>query len=194
MGSALLIGGIAMWVIDAMNAKAEVAGPSAAGGRIHTWHMEEMSLGQAIWIGACPDPFCCISRDSRSMSTIGAGQFGGKCSRASALEFSFFLSIPTMVVATCYDLLKSLRGKSDTQSAFYRSTRMDGFCWSLASWFRRGCLRFGGVVHGLCAATRFRAVRRISNYRGIAVLFWRRESGSKNFISKVLPTTLRKKH
>jgi len=27
------------------------------------------------------------------------------------LEFSFFLSIPTMVVATCYDLLKSLRGK-----------------------------------------------------------------------------------
>src|SRR5262249_28598286 len=32
-------------------------------------------------------------------------------SRASALEFSFFLSIPTMVVATCYDLLKSLRGK-----------------------------------------------------------------------------------
>jgi undecaprenyl-diphosphatase len=32
-------------------------------------------------------------------------------SRASALEFSFFLSIPTMVAATCYDLLKSLRGK-----------------------------------------------------------------------------------
>ena len=27
------------------------------------------------------------------------------------MEFSFFLSIPTMVVATCYDLLKSLRGK-----------------------------------------------------------------------------------
>jgi undecaprenyl-diphosphatase len=34
-------------------------------------------------------------------------------SRASALEFSFFLSIPTMVVATGYDLLKSLRGKGD---------------------------------------------------------------------------------
>ena len=31
--------------------------------------------------------------------------------RASALEFSFFLSIPTMAAATCYDLLKSLRGK-----------------------------------------------------------------------------------
>jgi undecaprenyl-diphosphatase len=34
-------------------------------------------------------------------------------SRASALEFSFFLSIPTMVVATCYDLLKSLLGKTE---------------------------------------------------------------------------------
>src|SRR5258708_28542162 len=31
--------------------------------------------------------------------------------RASALDFSFFLSIPTMVVATGYELLKSLRGK-----------------------------------------------------------------------------------
>src|SRR6267154_3789408 len=29
-----------------------------------------------------------------------------------------------------------------------------------------GCLRFGGVVHGLCPEARFRAVRRISNYRG----------------------------
>src|SRR5258706_3590170 len=112
MGSALLIGGIAMWVIDAMNAKAEVAGPGAAGGRIHTWHMEEMSLGQAIWIGACQILSAVFPGTSRSMSTIGAGQLAGM-SRASALEVSFFLSISTIVVATCYDLLKSLRGKSD---------------------------------------------------------------------------------
>jgi undecaprenyl-diphosphatase len=42
------------------------------------------------------------------MSTIAAGQLVGM-SRASALEFSFFLSIPTMVVATCYDLFRSVR-------------------------------------------------------------------------------------
>src|SRR5690242_20748031 len=30
-----------------------------------------------------------------------------------SLEFSFFLSIPTMVVATGYDLLKSLRGTGE---------------------------------------------------------------------------------
>ncbi len=46
------------------------------------------------------------------MSTIAAGQLAGM-SRASALEFSFFLSIPTMVVATGYTLLKSLRGKGE---------------------------------------------------------------------------------
>lgn len=112
MGLALLIGGIAMWIIDAMNAKAEAAGPGAPGSRIHVWHMEDMSLGQAIWIGACQILSAVFPGTSRSMSTIGAGQLAGM-SRASALEFSFFLSIPTMVVATCYDLLKSLVGKSE---------------------------------------------------------------------------------
>jgi undecaprenyl-diphosphatase len=56
MGSSLLIGGVAMWIVDAMNAKSEAAGPNASGSRIHTWHMEDMSLGQSIWIGACK--FC----------------------------------------------------------------------------------------------------------------------------------------
>src|SRR5260370_8868324 len=111
MGSAVLIGGIVMWISDAMNAKAEAAGPASSGGRIHTWHMEDMSLGQAIWIGACQILSAVFPGTSRSMSTIGAGQLAG-LSRASALEFSFFLSIPTMVLATGYDLLKSLRDKS----------------------------------------------------------------------------------
>lgn len=110
MGSALVIGGIVMWIVDAMNARAEAAGPNAPPTRIHTWHMEDMGLGQAIWIGACQILSAVFPGTSRSMSTIAAGQIAGM-SRASALEFSFFLSIPTMVVATCYDLLKSLRGK-----------------------------------------------------------------------------------
>ena len=110
IGTSLLIGGIVMWIVDAMHAKSEAAGPGRAAGRIHTWKMEDMSLGQAIWIGACQILSAVFPGTSRSMSTIAAGQFAGM-SRASALEFSFFLSIPTMVAATCYDLLKSLRGK-----------------------------------------------------------------------------------
>jgi undecaprenyl-diphosphatase len=111
MGTSLLVGGIVMWIVDAMNSRAEAAGPNAAGSRIHTWKMEDMSLGQAIWIGACQILSALFPGTSRSMSTIAAGQLVGM-SRASALEFSFFLSIPTMAAATCYDLLKSLRGKN----------------------------------------------------------------------------------
>src|SRR6266436_8776637 len=53
MGTSLLVGGIVMWIVDAMNARSETLGPDASGGRIHTWRMEAMSIGQAMWIGAC---------------------------------------------------------------------------------------------------------------------------------------------
>src|SRR5258707_8041602 len=101
-----------MLIVDELNSTSETAGLGATGTRIHTWHMEDMSLGQAIWIGACQILSAVFPGTSRSMSTIAAGQIAGM-SRASALEFSFFLSIPTMVGATAYDLLKSLRGKAD---------------------------------------------------------------------------------
>jgi undecaprenyl-diphosphatase len=112
IGWSLLIGGIVMWIVDAMNASSEAAGPSAGGGRIHTWKMENMSLGQAIWIGFCQIFSGVFPGTSRSMSTIAGGQIAGM-SRASALEFSFFVSIPTMVAATGYTLFKSLLGKGE---------------------------------------------------------------------------------
>ena len=112
MGTSLVVGGIIMWIVDAMNAPSETAGPGNPQGRIHTWKMEAMSLGQAIWIGACQILSAVFPGTSRSMSTIAAGQLAGM-SRASALEFSFFLSIPTMVAATGYDLLKSVMGKGE---------------------------------------------------------------------------------
>lgn len=110
IGNSLFIGGIVMWLVDRLNARDEAAGPNVANSRIQTWSMEEMSLGQAIWIGACQILSAVFPGTSRSMSTIAAGQLAGM-SRSAALEFSFFLSIPTMVVATCYDLFKSLHGK-----------------------------------------------------------------------------------
>jgi len=112
IGWSLLIGGVIMWIVDAMNAKSEAAGPSAGGGRIHTWKMEAMSLGQAFWIGFCQIFSGVFPGTSRSMSTIAGGQIAGM-SRASALEFSFFVSIPTMIAATGYTLLKSVMGKGE---------------------------------------------------------------------------------
>jgi undecaprenyl-diphosphatase len=111
IGWSLLIGGIVMWIVDAMHAKAEAAGPSG-NSSIRTWKMEDMSLGQSIWIGLCQILSAVFPGTSRSMSTIAAGQIAGM-SRASALEFSFFVSMPTMAAATLYTLYKSLRGKGE---------------------------------------------------------------------------------
>jgi undecaprenyl-diphosphatase len=112
IGWSLLIGGIVMWIVDAAKAKSEAAGPVAPGSGIHTWKMEAMSLGQALWIGLCQILSAVFPGTSRSMSTIAAGQLAGM-SRASALEFSFFLSIPTMIAATGYTLFKSVMGKGE---------------------------------------------------------------------------------
>jgi undecaprenyl-diphosphatase len=101
MGFSLIIGGIVMWVVDA------VFGPTPPSGRHRTEHMEEISPLQAIWIGICQIFSAVFPGTSRSMSTITAGQLAGM-SRPSALEFSFFLSMPTMAAATVYDLYKTL--------------------------------------------------------------------------------------
>ena len=111
IGTSLLVGGIVMWIVDALHSRAEKAG-QFPGSAIKIWHMEDMGVGLAIWIGACQILSALFPGTSRSMSTIAAGQIAGM-SRGSALEFSFFLSMPTMAVATVYELLKSLRGKGE---------------------------------------------------------------------------------
>ncbi len=95
MAFALLIGGIVMWIVDAVFT------------RPRTIHMEEMTLPQAVWIGAAQILSAIFPGTSRSMSTIAAGQVAG-LSRPAALEFSFFLSMPTMVAATGFDFLKTV--------------------------------------------------------------------------------------
>src|ERR1700730_15191668 len=172
MGSSLLIGGVVMWIVDAMNAKWELAGPAAIGSRIHTWEMENMHLGQAIWIGACQILSAVFPGTSRSMSTIAAGQIAGM-SRASALEFSFFLSIPTMVVATCYDLLKSLRGKGENAIGV---TGIDPHGWVvLAIGFVVSFIVAYGAVAWFLGWVRKHGFAPFAVYRiilGSAVLYW----------------------
>ena len=106
MAWALLLGGIIMWVIDARSSRYE---PNTA-------HVEEMSLGQAIWIGICQSLSAIFPGTSRSMSTIASAQMVG-LDRPSALEFSFLLSIPTMLAATGWDLLKSIHPSKSALAA-----------------------------------------------------------------------------
>lgn len=172
MGWSLVIGGIVMWIVDARNAKAEKAGESSAITTVHTWHMERMSLGQAIWIGACQILSGVFPGTSRSMSTIAAGQLAGM-SRASALEFSFFLSIPTMVVATGYTFLKSVMGKGENPIGV---SQIDTHGWIvLAIGFVVSFLVAYAAVAWFMAYVRRRGFVPFAIYRivvGAAVLYW----------------------
>jgi undecaprenyl-diphosphatase len=94
---ALVVGGIVMWVVDAWSVRHES----------HVGDVEQMSLAQAAWVGLCQITSAVFPGTSRSMSTIAAGQLAGM-TRSAALEFSFLLSIPTMIAATLYDLVRSL--------------------------------------------------------------------------------------
>lgn len=173
MGASLLIGGIAMWLIDARNAKWEKAGEQASDrGLIKTWRMDAMSVGQAVWIGACQILSAVFPGTSRSMSTIAAGQLAGM-SRASALEFSFFLSIPTMFVATCYDLLKSIMGKTENPIGV---SEINSHQWIvLAIGFVVSFLVAYGAVAWFIGYVRKRGFAPFAIYRiivGAAVLYW----------------------
>jgi len=174
MGASLLVGGIVMWIVDGMKAVWEISGPKAPRNPIHTWKMEDMSFGQAVWIGACQILSALFPGTSRSMATIAAGQLAGM-SRAAALEFSFFLSIPTMVVATGYTLLKSLRGKGQNPIGI---SHLSSPQWVvLAIGFIVSFLVAYGSVAWFMAWVRKRGFAPFALYRiivGIAVLAWAR--------------------
>ncbi|MGA8044407.1 MAG: undecaprenyl-diphosphate phosphatase [Terracidiphilus sp.] len=119
MALALLIGGVVMWIVDVWFSRQEAT----------TTHVEEMSLGQSIWIGLCQALSAIFPGVSRSMSTIAAGQIAS-LDRPSALEFSFLLSIPTMIAATGYDLLKEIHpGKTAAGAAAAAHVVMNSERW-----------------------------------------------------------------
>ena len=172
IGSSLLIGGIVMWIVDELNSESETAGLGATGTRIHTWHMEDMSLSQAMWIGVCQIFSAIFPGTSRSMSTIAGGQLAGM-SRASALEFSFFLSFPTMVVATGYTLLKSVLGKGENPVGV---SHIDAHGWVvLVIGFVVSFVVAYGSVAWFMGWVRRRGFAPFALYRivvGVAVLYW----------------------
>ena len=172
IGSSLLIGGIVMWIVDELNSESETAGLGATGTRIHTWHMEDMSLSQAIWIGVCQTFSAIFPGTSRSMSTIAGGQLAGM-SRASALEFSFFLSFPTMVAATGYTLLKSVLGKGENPVGV---SHIDAHGWVVLviGFVVSFVVAYGSVAWFMGWVTR-RGFAPFALYRivvGVAVLYW----------------------
>ena len=102
MGVALILGGIVMWMVD-----------STYGKRNRSGDVETLTMSQAVVIGFGQLVSAVFPGTSRSMATIVAGELVG-LSRATALEFSFLLSIPTMAAATGYSFLKALKEPGQT--------------------------------------------------------------------------------
>lgn len=171
MAWALIIGGVVMWVVDAVYERSKHK--AFARGKL-TEDMEQMSVAQAVWIGFCQIFSAVFPGTSRSMSTITAGELAGM-SRPSALEFSFFLSMPTMVVATLYDLFKSLLPHHGEPSAI-GSMPSDAHSWIvLAIGFVVSFIVAYGVVAWFMNWVRTRGFTVFAIYRillGAFVLWW----------------------
>jgi undecaprenyl-diphosphatase len=162
MAWCLILGGVLMWVVDAVY-----------GDRNRSEDVESIKPGQAVWIGLCQTLAPVFPGTSRSMATITAGELAG-LSRVTALEFSFLLSIPTMIAATGYELLKFISHPEESGSV--ETLRLDGHgmtllaigfavsfvvAWAVVAWFMNWVRHRGFVPF---------AIYRI--LAGIAVLAW----------------------
>lgn len=129
IGGALVIGGFVMWFVDArFSSRATVT------------RIEDMNFKQAIFIGFTQIFAAAFPGVSRSMATIAGGQVMG-LSRPAALEFSFFLSIPVMIAATCFKLLQFVLKSQVAVSSEQWMVLAVGFAvsffvaWAVIAWF-----------------------------------------------------------
>jgi undecaprenyl-diphosphatase len=100
------------------------------------------------------------------MATIAGGQFMG-LSRPAALEFSFFLSIPVMISATGFKVLKFVTGENQQISSTQWQLLAVGFAvsffvaWAVIAWFMAWVNK-----HGFAPFAIYRLIA------GAAVLWW----------------------
>lgn len=155
IGVAMFLGGIAMLWID------RVFSPKA-----HTHAIEQMTMRQAILIGAAQILAAMFPGTSRSMATIAGGQIMG-LSRTAALEFSFFLSIPVMFAASGFKLLKFVIKSPEQIGASQWLTLGIGFATSFIVAF--------AVIAWFMSWVRSKGFAPFAIYRmivGLAVILW----------------------
>jgi len=155
IGAAMFLGGVAMLWID------RVFSPRAT-----TNSIEDMTIRQAIFIGATQILAAVFPGTSRSMATIAGGQIMG-LSRTTALEFSFFLSIPVMLAASGFKLL---------QFVLKNPIEMDASQWlTLGIGFATSFLVALAVIAWFMNWVRSKGFAPFAVYRmivGLAVILW----------------------
>ncbi len=144
-----------MWLVDRL-----------CNGRASVDSLEKMTWIQAIAIGLFQILAAAFPGTSRSMATIAGGQIMG-LDRKTALEFSFFLSIPVMFAATGFKLLQFLLKENEPLAFHFWVVLSLGFlvsflvAWGVIAWFMQWVRR-----HGFAPFAIYRIVV------GIAVLVW----------------------
>ncbi len=96
---ALVVGGIYMWISEALYESGRIRRTSET--------MDQITYKQAFIIGLIQCVSALWPGFSRSGSTMAAGMLTGLSYRASA-DFSFFVAIPIMTVATGYELVSNI--------------------------------------------------------------------------------------
>ena len=89
----LIVGGVIILVVERMQP------------RVHVKELLQVTPRSALWVGLAQCASL-IPGMSRSGSTIVGGLLAG-LDRRVATEYSFFLALPTMIIATIYQMLKS---------------------------------------------------------------------------------------
>jgi len=89
----LIVGGIIILAVERMQT------------RVHVKELLQVTPRSALWVGLAQCASL-IPGMSRSGSTIVGGLLAG-LDRRVATEYSFFLALPTMIIATIYQMLKS---------------------------------------------------------------------------------------
>ena len=90
---ALIVGGLIIFIVERRERKPRIT------------DVDQMGWLDALKLG-CAQVLAMIPGTSRSGATIIGGMLFG-LSRKAATEFSFFLAIPTMFLATGFDIYKS---------------------------------------------------------------------------------------
>ena len=125
VGIAMVVGGIIILLVERFINSLTTSATS----------LNEVSLGQGLGIGIAQIASL-FPGMSRSASTIIGGMLAG-LDRATALRFSFYLSIPTMVIASGYKLLKQLNDINGDQAVAFGVGLVVSFAvaYAVVRWF-----------------------------------------------------------
>ncbi|WP_028317741.1 undecaprenyl-diphosphate phosphatase [Desulfobulbus elongatus] len=126
---AMIVGGLVIFLVERRERKPRIA------------EVEQMRASDALKVGFA-QVFSLIPGTSRSGATIIGGMLFG-LSRKAATEFSFFLAIPTMFLATGYDVYKSWHALAQQDLPFFAVGFVTAFLSALVA--IKGLIRY--VAH-----------------------------------------------